>query len=255
MLNVNGQLAWMIMELPAPVLFLASYHTSRSGDPEWSHPTVFMLLALFTGHYVNRAVVSPLRTPSRSPSHVIVPICAIIFNTMNASLMGTFFAFISNSPPDLTRPCALPRSAQFWMGIIMFILGLVSNVWHDEILLRLRKNPDSPSALSHSTSTLLNKGSRRTDIAAKPKYSIPYGGLYRFVSYPNYLSEWFEWLGFAIASSALTQCGGLYTPPWMFLAAELAVMLPRAIRGHAWYRERFGERYPSKRKAIFPALL
>jgi 3-oxo-5-alpha-steroid 4-dehydrogenase 1 len=171
------------MELPAPVLLLASYHTSHARDPESSHTAVFMLLALFTGHYVNRAVVSPLRTPSRSPSHIIVPICAIIFNTINASLMGTFFAFISNSAADLTRmgpPCALPRSAQFWMGIMMFILGLVSNIWHDEILLRLRKKPDSPSALSHSTSTLLKKEGRRTVIA--PKYSIPYGGLYRFVS-------------------------------------------------------------------------
>lgn len=53
-------------------------------------------------------------------------------------------------------------SGMFWGGLMVFLLGFVSNVKHDEILLRLRK----PSVGT--------KG--------EAKYSIPYGGLYQFVS-------------------------------------------------------------------------
>jgi 3-oxo-5-alpha-steroid 4-dehydrogenase 1 len=78
---------------------------------------------------------------------------------------------------DNTTPKSLPKSAQFWMGIVMFGIGFASNVWHDEILLRLRKTP----AASSSTSSLLSKG-HQSKPATSPKYSIPYGGLYRFIS-------------------------------------------------------------------------
>jgi hypothetical protein len=32
----------------------------------------------------------------------------------------------------------------------------------------------------------------------------------------------------------------LLTPPWMFLLALLTAMIPRAVRGEGWYKERFG---------------
>ncbi len=77
-----------------------------------------------------------------------------------------------------------------------------------------------------------------------------------------------EWAGYAIATSSLAASihpsfinpyglgpGGWYTPPWMFVVAEIAVMLPRAVRGHQWYLTRFGEQYPPGRKAVIPFLL
>lgn len=39
------------------------------------------------------------------------------------------------------------------------------------------------------------------------------------------------------------------------MAAEIAAMLPRAIRGHQWYHEKFGNQYPSERKAVIPFLI
>lgn len=47
----------------------------------------------------------------------------------------------------------------------------------------------------------------------------------------------------------------LLHPAWMFVAFEIASMLPRAIRGHRWYVDTFGDRYPKNRKAIIPWLL
>lgn len=65
----------------------------------------------------------------------------------------------------------------YYAGLAMFVLGLWGNIWHDEVLLNLRKP----------------KAGEKED--GKPKYAIPYGGLYSFVSFPNYLCEWFEWTG------------------------------------------------------------
>lgn len=43
-------------------------------------------------------------------------------------------------------------------------------------------------------------------------------------------------------------------PPVLFLANEVAVMLPRAVRTHAWYRETFGGEFPEGRRAVVPGL-
>lgn len=72
---------------------------------------------------------------------------------------------------------------------------------------------------------------------------IPSGGLYRFVSCPNYLGEIIEWSGWALATWSL---GGLSFAVW-----TAANLLPRAISHHKWYRSRFPD-YPPKRLAILP---
>ncbi len=35
----------------------------------------------------------------------------------------------------------------------------------------------------------------------------------------------------------------LLSPPWAFLLAEVTSMLPRAIRGVQWYRQKFGKEW------------
>ena len=72
--------------------------------------------------------------------------------------------------------------AWFWPGVALWFAGFVGNIVHDEILLNLRrKTMHGPDG--------------------KPHYAIPYGYLYRWVSYPNYLCEWVEWAGFALAAA------------------------------------------------------
>lgn len=46
----------------------------------------------------------------------------------------------------------------------------------------------------------------------------------------------------------------LLAAPWAFVLAEVTSMLPRALRGHAWYRRTF-EAYPAKRRAAIPYVL
>lgn len=49
--------------------------------------------------------------------------------------------------------------------------------------------------------------------------------------------------------------GHLLAAPWAFVLAEVTSMLPRALRGHRWYHDKFGSDYPSERKAVIPWIL
>lgn len=119
------------MELPSPLSFLyALYKAPLSTVPfDWNpnrNPAA-LLAAFFVTHYLNRAIISPLRTPSRSKSHIIVPIAAIIFNLVNGPLMGTYLS----SPlarEYLTNAYSRPI---FWIGLGLAIVGLAGNILHD----------------------------------------------------------------------------------------------------------------------------
>lgn len=45
------------------------------------------------------------------------------------------------------------------------------------------------------------------------------------------------------------------SPPWIFVLAEIIAMFPRAYKGHKWYKQKFGDRYPKDRKIVIPFLL
>jgi steroid 5-alpha reductase family enzyme len=76
-------------------------------------------------------------------------------------------------------------------------------------------------------------------------YRIPEGGLYRWISCPNYLGEIVEWFGWAIATWSL--------PGLAFAVWATANLAPRAWANHRWYHEQFPD-YPSGRRALVPGL-
>jgi len=76
-------------------------------------------------------------------------------------------------------------------------------------------------------------------------YKIPHGGLYRFVSAPNYFGELVEWSGFALAA---------WSPAALvFVVWTAANLAPRAWANHRWYRRTFAD-YPTGRRALVPFL-
>ncbi|EPQ31538.1 uncharacterized protein PFL1_00871 [Pseudozyma flocculosa PF-1] len=328
-LNVNGNLAWFLMEIPSPLMFLAavsspplSHEVRIATDSTWpslpsllspslrgflSLPSANQVLALlYLTHYLHRAVLSPLRSPRRSAMHISVPLFAIVFNLINGFLMGSWIggrspwsalptaasasavAAASHLPDAVTRsalfsklsgslakpqaldglafsapgliPSSVWSSPLWYLGLAGWAIGFASNVWHDEILLNLRR----PKAG--------DKQEKGDEKAGKPKYEVPYGGLYRFISYPNYASEWFEWFSYSLAAihalplfstASLSTAAGLKDlvatltsiPPFLFALVEVSVMLPRAVNGHKWYQKTFGERYPRERKAVIAFVL
>ena len=209
---IPNRLGWVVMELPAMALFAYIYATGRAAGE--TGPLV--LLLMWQCHYVNRTFVYPFRTRTAGKTMpVVVVLSGFTFNVLNAYVNARFIShFGEYGAAWLTDP-------RFVAGTAIFVGGLVLNVHSDNVLLRLRK-----------------RGGTR--------YSIPRGGLFRYISCPNYLGEILEWGGWALAT---------WSPAGLaFFVYATANLGPRALSNHQWYRERFDD-YPAKRKALIPGVI
>ncbi|KAM0149603.1 hypothetical protein ACHAPG_009330 [Botrytis cinerea] len=128
---------------------------------------------------------------------------------------------------------------------MIFFLGLVSNIFHDDELREIRRAALRKQAAQNDPSTGKNKGSGKVDKV----YMLPQNGLFNYILYPHYFCEWIEWAGFFIMA------GSGCVPARNFLINEVATMLPRALQGKAWYVKRFGREKVGARKAIIPGIL
>ncbi|KAF8500247.1 3-oxo-5-alpha-steroid 4-dehydrogenase-domain-containing protein [Russula emetica] len=273
-LSIDGVKSWIVMELISPLSFLVTAYLHPFSPtplplPSFSSPAFafgikppLILTTLYLIHYLNRALISPLRSPSRSKSHLVVVASAIAFNLPNGFLLAAYLSSASTATYLTQNGLSSPR---FWTGIAIWAVGFVGNVYHDELLLNIRRK-----AIAKGKAKELENGQR----APQPHYAIPHGGLYSIISFPNYFCEWVEWFGFALAASpipnfallpaaeASQEMGRLLapfvdsvSPPWVFLFVEITTMVPRAVRGHRWYHQRFKESYPRERRAVIPWLL
>lgn len=252
---VDGIKSWILMELVSPITFVYAYMNSpispltagTSPSLSLSYPPTF-LAALYLIHYFNRSLVSPLRTPSRSKSHIMVPFFAVTFNIVNGSLMG---AYLSSPLAHSFLQGAYNRPL-FWLGVGTWALGFAGNILHDEILLNLRRSAKAKGKGKDSDDN--NNGKNKQE-----HYAIPHGYLYKYISYPNYFCEWVEWFGFALAAApppSFASAGDFLatmTPPFIFVMSEVFLMINRAYKGHRWYLNRFPD-YPRERKAVIPFL-
>jgi 3-oxo-5-alpha-steroid 4-dehydrogenase 1 len=209
--TIGDKAGWIVMEAPSPLLLAAYYSWSRPGTV-----TALVFLLMWEVHYLYRAFLYPLKVrESRERMPLSVVAMGAGFNVMNAYLNGYGLFVLSDGYP-LTW-LADPR---FLLGLGLFVAGMLVNRRADRTLLDLR----------------------RDNI---PGYQIPRGGLYRWISCPNYFGEIVEWLGWAIATWSLP---GLAFATWT--AANLA---PRARANHRWYLETMPD-YPPERKALLPGV-
>ncbi len=210
---IGGTAGWLIMETPTVVVPTACFVLGRT--PHGAVDVVFLLV--WYAHYLHRTFVYPLRrTASAKPMPFVIALLGASFNVLNGYLNGRWlFAF------GPLRDASWFLDPRFIVGIAVFAVGMAMNLHSDEILLHLRK-----------------PGERG--------YVIPRGGMFRWVTSPNYLGEIIEWAGFALLTWSPAALGfALYT------AANIG---PRAISHHRWYRETFAD-YPKERRALLPFVL
>jgi 3-oxo-5-alpha-steroid 4-dehydrogenase 1 len=210
---INNRIGWFIMELPALLVF--GYFVSFTFG--WQNQLVLVAASLWVLHYFHRVFIFPIQIKTGGKKiPLIIALFAILFNTMNGFLNGYWLAyFASECPSDVyvnMRQIA---------GTLIFLAGFAINKYHDRILIQLRKSS------GHG-------------------YHIPYGGLFKSVSCPNFLGESIAWFGFFIVTFGL--------PAFAFLVWTLINLIPRALDHHKWYRNKFPD-YPKSRKAIIPYLL
>ena len=232
--TIDNRLGWILMEAPAAVVIFALWLIGEHRDSV----SGMVLLALWELHYLNRAFIYPLRirgstqaqpppddtrrrqrpspggdarAPKRMP--IVILVAGFVFNSVNGYLNGRWLFTLSGGYPDTWL--ADPR---FWLGAALFLVGFAINLQADQILRNLRQPGDTG-------------------------YSVPQGGLFRWITSPNYLGEILEWTGWAIATWSM--------PGLAFALWTAANLIPRARDHHRWYQAHFDD-YPRARRVIVP---
>jgi protein-S-isoprenylcysteine O-methyltransferase Ste14 len=206
--TIPSRLAWLAMEAPAPLACAIAYACGRNAG----EPVSLVFLAAFLVHYAHRANPRTRSPGKRTP--VVAAGVAMLVNVLNGTINGLAIGHVV----DYGR--AWLEDPRFWIGALLFVLGSAINRRADATLRRLRRP--------------LENG-----------YRIPEGGLYRWLSSPNYLGEIVQWGGWAIATWS---AAGL-----AFFALTIANLVPRARSNHAWYRAAFPG-YPPERRRLIPGI-
>ena len=201
------------MESVSPIMLVGFLLFTSSTTLMDLPPSHLILTALWLGHYLYRALFYPFLMRWRGKHMpLIIMMSAVVFNMINGGLNGIHLA---------VRPSIGLDSLPFLAGAVLFVAGLAINIHSDAILRALRKPGETG-------------------------YRIPQGGLFRWVSCPNYTGELLEWIGFAMMAA---------TPAaFAFAVWTAANLIPRAVSHHRWYLKEF-EMYPRDRKAVVPLVL
>jgi 3-oxo-5-alpha-steroid 4-dehydrogenase 1 len=211
-LSIDGMYGWIIMEAPASLIFAACFITNI----QIVTITQIVLLIMWQIHYLDRSFIYPVkRRISSKPLPLAILVAGFIFNSVNAYLNGMYTVLNASiySIEWLT-------DVRFLTGLSLFFIGFIINRYSDLILYRIRS-------------------------LSQEEYIIPYGGLFRWVSSPNYLGEILIWIGWTIATwSPVAAAFSLWT---------IANLAPRARAHHKWYQQQF-DNYPEQRHALIPWL-
>jgi 3-oxo-5-alpha-steroid 4-dehydrogenase 1 len=209
--EISPRLGWFLMESPGVFIFAGILLVSL---PVSLVPALFGVLWLV--HYFYRGFFYPLLLRSTRRIPVAIIVSAIGFHLANV----TFQAWeLYRVRPD--RPLSWLRDPRFLTGLALFACGCAIATRADARLRALRP-------------------------ARGQEYLIPRGGMFEYVSCPNYFGEIVEWIGWAVLT--WTWAGAA------FALWTIANLLPRALALHRWYRAQFAD-YPPDRKALVPHVL
>lgn len=234
------------MEAPGFITLLyIMYSLPRQIRLSHALPTTNWLLAgLFTAHYLNRALLSPLLlNPSMSPIHPLVWLSAFAFQIVNAISIG---GWLGGYGPTTEQSWA-GRSSWVTLGAAIWAAGLLGNAYHDDKLREIRRAAmrEQRQREQEQEEQQPQKGKKGVDKV----YKMPQGGLFRVILFPHYVCEWIEWAGFWMIG------GSSFVPARSFLLNEITTMTPRALSGKRWYLKRFGPNEVGQRTALVPGVV
>lgn len=162
--NMDAKVAWFLQEIPTVIAAAVCWYCG-SDDCKASLGNCLVLLC-FVFHYVNRAIIYPMRMKGSKPTPLPVMLMALLFCALNGYVQCR----------SLTRLTIVPLSSwTTWLGITIWALGFYINYDADHILRNLRKPGETG-------------------------YKIPRGGMFEYISGANFFGEIVEWSGFAIAT-------------------------------------------------------
>ncbi|MEG1621798.1 MAG: DUF1295 domain-containing protein [Alistipes sp.] len=208
---ISNKVGWVVMEAPAFLSMLIWSCTAK----ETQIPQL-ALAALFLLHYFQRSFIFPFLMQGRSMIPAGIVLMGVFFNLINANIQGAWLFHIA--PTEFYSNWF--SQPYFWIGSLIFLVGMAINLHSDSIVRHLRQAGDTA-------------------------HHIPHGGMFRYVSSANYFGEITEWAGFAIACWSWSGA--------LFLWWTFANLAPRSASLYKRYQSEFGTSFTSlRRKRIIP---
>lgn len=243
--------AWAIMEATGLVMFLLFYYVYGCNKTSMV-PLIF--LGMWTFHYINRSLIYPyvIMKQKYKKFPIILVVLGFFYLSMFSYLNAKNVSCNSKYTDDWIK------SPTFIIGTIIFVIGFIINVWADVRLRFLKDKNKKEDNNKVETFTFYEDGkfnfTKMFDSSiyfdehekSKKHYYIPEGGLYNYISSPNYFGEIIEWSGWAIATWSM--------PGLLFALGAVGCIGIRAIHTHKWYNNSFKD-YPKERKALIPFIL
>lgn len=180
------------------------------GGPQSRDPVPRFLAGIMCMHYAYRGWIFPYLirvAPGSSNNFSLLPavggsLVTVTHGYLNAKWYATAGTHL--------RGARWFRDVRFKVGLTVYLSGFIALVYHDYLLRELRATPG-------------------------PRYRIPHGGVFDYVTSAGYLCELWTWMGFALMSWGPNGC--------FIFAVSLANLVPRAAASHTWYLEQFGDEY------------
>lgn len=248
--ELDEKTAWCIMESTALFMFLIFYFLfgiNRLGYV----PLFFLSLWIF--HYINRSFIYPFFIMKQK--YKKFPLLLVVLGFLYLSMFSYLNAKNISSNPKYTIDWF--KKPIFIIGVIIFFIGFIINVWADCKLQQHKKDKNNINVDDKNKEIKLYETGKfnfskmfDTNIyfenSEKKHYHLPTGGLYNYISSPNYLGEILEWSGWAVATWSL--------PGLLFALGAVGCIGVRALHTHKWYEKHF-ENLPKDRKALIPFIL
>ncbi len=206
--SLPNRLGWVLME--APVFILMTILMLQSGRAIESAALVFFLC--FQLHYFQRSFIFPLLIKGKSRMPISIVAMGATFNSLNALMQGGWIFYVSPVGMYTSEWFYTP---QFWIGIVLFFIGMFINIDSDRRIRGLRKPGDTA-------------------------HYLPTGGAFNYVTSANYFGEFVEWSGFAVMSWS---AAGAVFALWTF-----ANLTPRANSIYHNYQSEFGDEMAQNKK-------
>ncbi len=204
--GVNSRAGLALAYATPIIVYVALWIDGRGTLETRYHLIVFAAFLLhFTRRIFEICFVNSYSRPT--PLSALLPIAVLYGGT--AAVCGFF----------QVRTAAQPSTSLMALGGLTFAFGELSNGYHHLLLARIRAS-------------------------GVPTYSLPRGGLFRWVANPHYLGEIFSFLGYAMLSDLL--------PVWGTALAATAYLSARANSALEWYRRQMPLQIPSGWHRLLP---
>jgi 3-oxo-5-alpha-steroid 4-dehydrogenase 1 len=219
---INPRLGWFLMELPSTLSFIFTYPWGKNSDK----PLPLFLASLFLIHYANRGFYFPYNirvAPGQTQNFsIIIVLVGWFVTSMHGYMSARWYSDVNQSLA--TAPWEFVTRPYFIAGLAVYEFGFINMLYSEHIIRNLRTNKPG-----------------------EPRYKIPRGGAFEYVTNAPYLFELTAWFGFALMT---LNPGGV-----LVFLMSCANLVPRAFHTHAWYKKTFGDDYPKERRVLIPFLL